>query len=94
MKAITTYRLPCTYTKPSRIVACDMDGNKVTITHPGGIGVMPHALAARYLCAKMRWTGTLCAGATAKGYVFTWVDKDTVMRVSGDGHSTLPAEAM
>lgn len=49
MKAIETHTLPCTYNRPMRIVARDLDNNRVVITHPGGIGVLPHALAARAL---------------------------------------------
>ena len=92
MKAIETHYLPCTYKRPARIVAVAEGGNRVVITHPGGVGVMPHALAARKLCAKLKWTGKLTAGTTAKGYVFAWVTADTMMRVTTDGSATLPTE--
>lgn len=101
MKAIETHYLPASRTRPSRIVARDLDNNRVVITHPGGVGVMPHALAARYLCAKMGWTGELAAGATSRGYVFVWLDYTessgravnkpfNVMKVTTDGSATLP----
>ena len=73
MKAIkTTYSGP-TNTRGSRITACDMDGNRITIGYPYNFSGMDcHAKAAWALCKKMGWTGTLHGGALKRGYVFVF----------------------
>ncbi len=75
MKAITTRFLPATSYRPARIVAHDLDNNKVTIpydlnreTHEG-----PYRKAADALCAKMNWPGELVGGCTKDGYVFVFM---------------------
>ncbi len=75
MKAITTRFLPATSYRPARIVAHDLDNNKVTIpfdhdreTHEG-----PYRKAADALCIKMNWPDAHIAGATKDGYVFVFL---------------------
>ena len=74
MKAITTRYISATSTRPARIVAHDLDGNKVTIpfdhdreTHEG-----PYRKAAEALCEKMSWGYQLIGGATKEGYAFVF----------------------
>ena len=78
MKAIeTTYHGP-TDTRGSRITATDGDGNRVSISYPHELsGEACHRHAARKLCAKLNWKGKLVGGATRRGYVFVWADKDS-----------------
>lgn len=74
MKAITTKYHGATNTRGSRISACDLDGNRVSIPYPHELsGEDVHRKAADALCAKMGWTGTLAGGAIKTGYVFVFV---------------------
>lgn len=63
MNAITTKYLPATDTKGARITAFDGDRNRVTIGYPHELsGVDVHTKAARELCKKMGWEGSLHSG--------------------------------
>lgn len=77
MKAITTKFLGPTSTKPARIVASDMDGNRVTVSYDStnGSGMDAFESAASDLCAKMGWqkNGELMGGRIEGGYVFVFV---------------------
>lgn len=77
-KAITTRVLPVTTYRPMRIVASDLDGNRATIIHPGGLGAMPHHEAVKALCTKMAWSGAddMIAGAVKGGYVFVFREEE------------------
>ena len=75
MKAITAKFISATNTRPSRIAASDLDGNRVIIpfdhdreTHEG-----PYRKAANALCVKMSWPGELVGGAVKDGYVFVFM---------------------
>lgn len=81
MKAIITKYLPATSRTGSRYSAEDEDGNKVLIsgesyacTH-----LDKHANAARALCEKMGWEGTLRGGSWQNGYA--WVFQNSTMIV-------------
>lgn len=73
MKAIETYVLPCSVTQPRRVVAKDMDNNRVIILYPGGVQEYPHRQAALALCAKMKWDGAIVGGATKRGWTFVFL---------------------
>lgn len=74
MKAITTtYRGP-TNSRGSRIIARDMDDNRVSVPYPHELsGEDCHRKAADALCAKMQWSGKLVGGAIKGGYAFVFV---------------------
>jgi len=78
MQAIETKLLPCTNTKPYRVVARASGGGRAVVSADGsdkGYGhVETHALAAQALCRRMGWTGTLIAGGTKAGFVFVLSD--------------------
>jgi len=75
MKAITTRYVGPGNVRGARIIACDMDGNRVTIGYPHELsGEDVHRKAALALCDKMQWTGTLAGGGIKGGYAFVFVD--------------------
>lgn len=81
MKAITTRFLGPSYTKPSRIIARDEDGNRfsASVSKLSDWGRLPHiedvhAAAAIALCRKMNWHGSLIGGSIKGGYVFLSAD--------------------
>lgn len=82
MKAIETRYVGPTNFRGSRIIASDMDGNKVIIPYPHHLwGADPHRAAAIALCKKMNWMGRLIGGATKKGYTFVFVELSEVFEV-------------
>ncbi len=76
MKGITTRYLACTRNRPARIVASDMDGNRATVTHPGGLGPLSHWPAVLALCTKMKWHGRIIPAGIRNGYVWAWLDHE------------------
>ncbi len=73
MKAIMTKYIGPTNHKGSRIKASDEDGNHVTIGYRSELdSYANHLAAAKWLCAKMEWRGTLHGGGIKNGYVFVW----------------------
>jgi hypothetical protein len=61
-KVITT-----TYSGGSRFTATDGDGNRTSIAYDSGMQLDGmHAAAARALCEKMGWKGTLVGGYLLK----------------------------
>jgi hypothetical protein len=55
-KAIRTRYVPCTNTKPSRIVAQDGDGHRVSVSYDDALtSDDAHRLAAQKLMDKMQW---------------------------------------
>jgi hypothetical protein len=79
MKAITTKYIGTTATKPSRISAYDIDGNRVVINYPvmdrkfsKHSEILYYEIAAKALCNKMGWSGELIGGAIKDGYVFVF----------------------
>lgn len=83
MKAITTKFLPCTNTKGARIVARDGDGNRAVISYPDEARHdQKHWLAAKSLCQKMGWQGTLAQGWVKPGEeVFVFVREGETFKV-------------
>lgn len=75
MKAIVTTYLGPTERRGPRIVATDSDNNRVTIPYPHDLSEsQKHAHAARALCRKMGWSGTLAEGSLRPGSsVFVWI---------------------
>jgi len=73
MKAITTKYLPATPTKPCRISASDMDGNRIIVNGAGLSDYTIHLNAAKALSIKMEWGDgrNLIGGEIKGGYV--WV---------------------
>ena len=77
MIAIHTKYYGPTDSDGSKIRATDGRGNKVTIPYPHELSdVDCYAKAAKMLCKKMEWKGTLVAGGTQSGYVFCFTDSD------------------
>ena len=82
MKAIETWYKGPTDTRGARIYASDGDGNKVSISYPYQLsGEACHFEAARTLCHKMKWKGSLLAGGTKRGYIFVWAETTPKWRV-------------
>lgn len=86
MKAILTKFYGPTSTKPARIKAYDMDGNKnwvswdeaSTETKNGNFYTADeraHRYAAMQLFYAMGWNGTLIAGGIKGGYAFVFTSK-------------------
>lgn len=74
MKAITVKFHGWTNTKSARYVARDLDGNK--FEH-----IDSSLDAAKGLCKKMNWHGTLASGMTQQGEVFVFVRKEDLFHV-------------
>ena len=82
MKVITTRYHGPTNTRGSRIAATDEDGNRVILTYNDALNSEPnHAAAARKLCEKMDWRGTLTGGHIKHGMVWVWRDDQYTMTV-------------
>jgi len=81
MKAIvTTYKGPSNV-RGSRIIASDEDGNRVIVHYDPALNSEEnHITAARSLCSKMGWTGTLHGGHLKHGMVFVWSDRQTAFK--------------
>ncbi len=75
MKAIMTKYHGPTNSRGSRIKAIDLDGNSVYLSFdPEWNHDTAHREAAKALCRKMRWTGTLAQGSIKGGEVFVFVN--------------------
>ena len=73
-KAIITKYVGATDTKPSKFVASDSDGNKVSTTYDYSLTEdANHYKAACELREKMGWTGDLIGGSLKNGYAFVMV---------------------
>ena len=75
-KTITAKFIPCTNYRGARIKATDFDGNSATIGYPHELsGAECYFAAAKALCVKMGWAGTLLSGwvGNGKGYAFVFV---------------------
>jgi hypothetical protein len=82
MKAIVTKHVGPSNVRGSRIIASDEDGNRVIVRYDSALNSEPnHMAAARKLCEKMGWKGTLQGGHLKHGMVFTWMDQETRMEV-------------
>ena len=80
MKAIVTRYLPCTNTKPTRIVATAY-GNRLVCSMPQA-DIEPHKAAAIALCQKMDWSGELVEGGLPNGdRVFVFVNNRERIKV-------------
>ena len=81
MKAIKTKYLSATTYKGARMTATDGDGNRVVLPYRDALNAdKNHAKAARALCEKMGWTGTLQGGGVLTNgreclMVWAWMDK-------------------
>jgi hypothetical protein len=76
MKAIKTYYLPPTNFRGSRIVATDMDRNKITLVWNSNLDRDEnHIGAAKALCTKMDWKGELVMGGFPKFNVHVFVER-------------------
>lgn len=78
-RAIFTKYLGATDRRGSRIKAFDCEGFSVTVNIDYSLrDGENHCAAARKLCEKMNWTGTLVSGGTKDGQVFVFVDSDVL----------------
>lgn len=78
MIAITTKYHGPTNTKGSRITAKGANGQSITIGYHStdeNTDEGRHHAAAKALCVKMGWDGTLIGGSTEAGYVFVFLPK-------------------
>lgn len=74
MKTITTKYHGPTNTRGSRISASDGD-NRLSISYPYELNHdQAHMKAARQLCEKLNWKGTLQGGSTKDGMVWCFID--------------------
>lgn len=72
-QAITTYYLPCTNTRGSRICAKSAAGHKLTLSWDDEINAdANHAAACQALLKKLGWRGRYIAGGLAEGST-VWV---------------------
>jgi len=87
MQTISTHRIPCTITKPSRIVAETSEGIRVVSSLPDttvedrlayGDEVAMHIAVVRKLMSKVQWSGQMVCGATKKGFMFVFTDSPTI----------------
>lgn len=77
MKAIATKYIGPRGLRPGRIKATDLDGNSASIDYPHDAREdQKHFLAAKALCEKMGWHGTLIEGGLGKvqNKVYVWSD--------------------
>jgi hypothetical protein len=82
MKAIETHYVGPTNNRGSRIVASDMDVNRVTVEYRSELNSdQNHQAAALALLAKLRWAGTYYGGHTKKG--MAWVMPEDKLSVNG-----------
>ncbi len=76
MKAIIVKYLGPTNSLGSRLKASDMDGNSVVVPRDHSLGHDELRIdAAKKLCKKMGWKGTLAHGFLKNDYVFVFVDE-------------------
>lgn len=62
-KSIAVKYLPATNFRGARLKASDGDGNSITVSYDYGASRDERPqVAARALCEKMKWTGTLIQG--------------------------------
>jgi hypothetical protein len=83
MKAITVrYHGPTNY-RGSRLIASDLDNNKVTVGYRSELNHDDNFReAAKALCSKMKWQGKLAHGGLDSGAdVFVWVASHTTFEV-------------
>lgn len=87
MVAIETRFLPCTNTKPTRIVAETCNGQRLVMSaskaedlsesggrgRDSGTGEKAQAAVAQALADKMGWPGKLVGGGTKRGMCFVFV---------------------
>jgi len=82
MKAITTKYHGPGNVRGSRITASDDDGNRVVSSYDHALNSEGnHAAAARKLCQKMNWTGSLTGGHIREGMVWVWDDEKNRLTV-------------
>jgi hypothetical protein len=75
MKAIETHFIGPSDRRGARIVASDLDGNRVFLSYPYELsGEACHRKAAEALRDRMGWTGALIGGATKRGYCFVFTE--------------------
>ena len=81
MKAIETYYIPATNTRPRRMGATDGDRtiHRSLEALPASDRMVPsqddalHAAMAQVFCEQLAWSGHLAGGHTKRGMVWVWV---------------------
>lgn len=74
MKSIFTKYAGPTNHRGSRIIAKDMDGNRVTVSYDAALSSeQNHRMAAITLHAKMGWTGQVVGGQYKDGYHWVFI---------------------
>jgi hypothetical protein len=99
MKAITTRYIGQTERRPARLIARDLDGNRLIVPYDGDdLGPTAqearHSAAARALCRKMNWSGALVSGAVSGGYVHVFNPAGDLLDqiaavIAGDEHGEI-----
>jgi hypothetical protein len=86
VKAIETHYVGPSNLRGARIIAEDLDKNRVIFSYDHSLsGEDGHAAAALALCKKMGWEGELVAGATKRGYVFVFLEDWTKRYTTSKG---------
>ena len=85
MQSISTKYLSPTNTKGARIKATTSEGKSLTACFDYGVNEEKrHMDAAKLLCEKLGWTGTMQGGSTATGKVFVFVDSSLRFKIKGE----------
>ncbi len=80
MQTITTKYLSATNTLGARIKATTSSGISKTISYPYDLsGSECHIKAVRALNEQLKWSGDLTYSSTNTGYVFAFVDEDSIV---------------
>lgn len=77
-KAISTRYAGPTMRRGSRIIASEPDGRRVVLSYDCALSSTANQrVAAETLRDKLRWNGALIGGATRKGMVWVFCDRET-----------------
>ena len=80
MQTITTKYLSPTNTLGARIKATTSSGISKTISYPYELsGAECHIKALRELNKQLNWTGDMTYSSTERGYIFSFVDNDSLI---------------
>lgn len=83
VRAIRVRHFPETNTKPAKLIADARDGVRVVVSYPVDVNNDDDAkvFAARKLCEKYGWHGTICPGYYNGDAYFVFVEDGITVRV-------------
>ena len=77
MKSIETKYVGPSNVRGTRIIATDCGDHRIIKSYDHSLSSeQNHMAAARQLCEKLNWHGSLWGGHTKAGMVFVWADSD------------------